>query len=51
MSDNNQNNPKHECKCEGGKEIKALKKQVAELGKKVETLEKQLITFRKVLTK
>lgn len=51
MSDNNQNNPKHECKCEGGKELKALKKQVAELGKKVETLEKQLITLRKVLTK
>jgi hypothetical protein len=50
MADN-QNNPKHECKCEGGKEIKALKKQVAELGKRVETLEKQLITFRKVLTK
>lgn len=51
MSDNNQNNPKHECKCEGGKELKALKKQIADLGKKVETLEKQLITFRKVLTK
>lgn len=50
MSDN-QNNPKHECKCQGSKEVKALKKQVAELGKKVETLEKQLITFRKVLTK
>lgn len=50
MSDN-QNNPKQECKCQGSKEVKALKKQVAELGKKVETLEKQLITFRKVLTK
>ena len=50
MADN-QNNPKHECKCEGGKEIKALKKQVAELTQKVEILEKQLITFRKVLTK
>ena len=51
MSDNNQSNPKQECKCEGGKEIKALKKQIADLGKKVETLEKQLITLRKVLTK
>ena len=51
MSDNQSNQPKHECKCEGGKEIKALKKQVSELGKKVETLEKQLITLRKVLTK
>jgi hypothetical protein len=50
MSDN-QNNPKQECKCEGGKEIKALKKQVADLGKKVETLEKQLVIIRKVLTK
>jgi hypothetical protein len=50
MADN-QNNPKHECKCEGGKELKALKKQVADLGKKVETLEKQLLTLRKVLTK
>ena len=45
------NNPKQECKCEGGKEIKALKKQVADLGKKVEELEKQLAIFRKVLTK
>jgi hypothetical protein len=51
MSDNQNNQQKHECKCEGGKEIKALKKQIAELGKKVETLEKQLITLRKVLTK
>ena len=52
MSDNNQNNQqKHECKCEGGKELKALKKQVADLGKKVETLEKQLNILRKVLTK
>ena len=50
MSDN-QNKQPNECKCEGGKEIKALKKQVTELGKKVEILEKQLITFRKVLTK
>lgn len=50
MSDN-QNNQPNQCKCEGGKEIKALKKQVIELGKKVETLEKQLITLRKVLTK
>lgn len=50
MSDN-QNKQPNECKCEGSKEIKALKKQVADLGKKVEILEKQLITFRKVLTK
>jgi hypothetical protein len=44
-------NPKHECKCEGGKELKALKKQVVDLNKKVEELEKQLTIFRKVLTK
>lgn len=50
MSDN-QSNPKHECKCDGGKEVKALKKQISDLGKKVENLEKQLITLRKVLTK
>ena len=50
MSDN-QNNPKQEGKCQGSKEVKALKKQIADLGKKVETLEKQRITFRKVLTK
>jgi hypothetical protein len=51
MSDNQNNQQKHECKCLGAKELKALKKQIADLGKKVETLEKQLITFRKVLTK
>ena len=51
MSDSNQNSPKQECKCLGAKELKALKNQIADLGKKVETLEKQLITFRKVLTK
>ena len=50
MSDN-QNNPKQECKCNSAKELKALKKQVADLGKKVETLEKQLTILRKVLTK
>ena len=51
MSDNNQNNSKQECKCLGAKELKALKKQVADLGKKVDTLEKQLVTLRKVLTR
>lgn len=51
MSDNNQSNPKQECKCLGAKDLKAVKKQIADLGKKVETLEKQLITLRKVLTK
>ena len=50
MSDN-QNKQPNECKCEGGKEIKALKKQFADLGKKVDTLEKQLVTLRKALTR
>jgi hypothetical protein len=51
MSDNQNNQQKHECKCEGGKELKALKKQIVDLNKKVETLEKQLAIIRKVLTK
>jgi ubiquinone biosynthesis protein UbiJ len=46
-----QNPQKHECKCDSAKEVKALKKQVSDLVKKVETLEKQLAIFRKVLTK
>lgn len=50
MSDN-QNNPKHECKCEGGKELKALKKQVAELLEKIEHLERQVATLRKAVRK
>ena len=50
MADN-QNKQPNECKCEGGKEIKALKKQIVELNKKVDTLEKQLVTLRKVLTR
>ena len=50
MSDN-QNNPKHECKCEGGKELKALKKQVAELLEKIEQLQRQVATLRKAVRK
>lgn len=45
----NQNNPKHECKCEGGKEIKALKKQVADLKSELAELRKELTIIRKVL--
>jgi Tfp pilus assembly protein PilO len=52
MSDNNQNNQqKHECKCEGGKELKALKKQYAELLEKFEQLERQVTTLRKAVRK
>lgn len=50
MADN-QNNPKHECKCEGSKELKALKKQVAELLEKIENLERQVTTLRKAVRK
>lgn len=50
MSDN-QNNPKHECKCEGGKELKALKKQVAELKSEIAELHKQIATLRKAVKK
>lgn len=50
MSDN-QNNPKHECKCEGGKELKALKKQYDELFEKIEQLERQVATLRKAVRK
>ena len=50
MSDN-QSNPKHECKCDGGKEIKAIKKQVAELLGKIENLESKVATLRKAITK
>lgn len=43
------NNPKQECKCEGGKEIKALKKQVADLKSELAELRKELTIIRKVL--
>lgn len=51
MSDNNQNNPKHECKCNSAKELKALKKQYDELFEKIEQLERQVATLRKAVRK
>ena len=48
MADN-QNNPKHECKCEGSKDLKALKKQVADLKSELAELRKELTIIRKVL--
>jgi hypothetical protein len=51
MSDNQNNQQKHECKCEGGKEIKALKKQVAELKSEIAQLRNELHIIRKVLTR
>ena len=50
MSDN-QNKQTNECKCIGNKELKALKKQIAELFGKVEQLEKQISTLRKAVRK
>lgn len=50
MADN-QNNPKHECKCEGGKELKALKKQVADLKTEIAELRKEIATLRKAVRK
>ena len=51
MSDNQNNQQKHECKCEGGKQLNALKKQVAELFEKIEQLERQVTTLRKAVRK
>lgn len=48
MADN-QNNPKHECKCEGSKDLKALKKQVSVLKSELAELRKELTIIRKVL--
>jgi prefoldin subunit 5 len=51
MSDNNQNNPKQECKCLGSKELKALKKELAELKSEIAELHKQIATLRKAVRK
>ena len=50
MADN-QNNPKQECKCEGGKELKALKKQLADLSLEIAELRKEVATLRKAVRK
>lgn len=46
-----QNPQKHECKCEGGKEVKALKKQVAELRSEIADLHKEIAILRKAVRK
>ena len=51
MSDNQNNQQKHECKCEGGKEIKALKKQLADLKTEIAELRKEVATLRKAVRK
>ena len=48
MVENKQTN---ECKCIGSKEIKALKKDFAQLLEKVKMLEKQIDILRKALIK
>jgi hypothetical protein len=44
-------NPKHECKCDGGKKIKALEKQVAHLQEMLLTLAKEVASLRKAVRK
>lgn len=51
MSDNQNNQQKHECKCNSAKELKALKKQYDELFGKFEQLERQVATLRKAVRK
>lgn len=51
MSDNNQSNPKQECKCLGAKELKALKKQITELKSEIAELRKEIATLRKAVRK
>ena len=46
-----QNNPKHECKCEGGKKVKALETQLADLTAKYDNFCKQIQTLRKAVRK
>lgn len=50
MSDN-QSNPKQECKCVGAKEVKALKKQIADITLEIAELHKQIATLRKAVRK
>ena len=45
------NPPKHECKCEGAKEVKALKKQVADLTLEVSKLHKEIEILRRAVRK
>ena len=43
--------PKHECKCEGAKEVKAIKKQVADLALEVSKLHKEIEILRRAVRK
>ena len=50
MADN-QNKQSNECKCLGSKELKALKKEIAELKSKMEQLHKEIAILRKAVRK
>jgi ubiquinone biosynthesis protein UbiJ len=45
------NNPKHECKCDSAKDVKALKKQVADLALEIERLHKDIEILRRAVRK
>lgn len=47
MSDSPNKQPKHECACESGKDLKALKKEVAELKSAIQYLTEMLLTIAK----
>ena len=47
MSDSQNKQPKHECACESGKDLKALKKEVAELKIAIPYLTEMLLTLAK----
>lgn len=47
MSDSPNKQPKHECACESGKDLKALKKEVAELKSAIPYLSEMLLTLAK----
>lgn len=47
MSDSPNKQPKHECACESGKDLKALKKEVAELKSTIPYLSEMLLTLAK----
>lgn len=51
MSDSQNNQQKHECKCEGGKHFNALKKQVSDLKSEIAELRKELYIIRKAVHK
>ena len=47
MSDSQNKQPKHECACESWKDLKALKKEVAELKRAITCLSEMLLAITK----